>query len=64
MKKLRIMLTTLSILFALSVVAVPVQTVQALERSSRYVGFTTKKHFFDRSSAAALWAAILRLLGW
>ena len=63
MKKLRIMLTTLSILFALSVVAVPVQTVQALE-PPQGTSDSQRRSTSSQESAAALWAAILRLLGW
>lgn len=62
MKKLKLMLTTLSILFALSVVSVPVQTVQA---SGGPQGTSdSQRRSTQEAKAAALWAWIMKLLGW
>ena len=61
MKKFKLMLTTLSILFALSVVSVPVQTVQA---SGGPQGTSdSQRKSVSSADAAALWAWIKKLLG-
>jgi hypothetical protein len=66
MKKVKAMLTTLSILVALSVV-VPVQTVRA-DPSGGPQGTADSQRKSTSSEqaakAAALWAAILKLFGW
>jgi hypothetical protein len=65
MKKLKAMLTTLSILLALSVV-VPVQTVRA-DPSGGPQGTSDSQRRStaeQQAKAAALWALIMALLGW
>jgi hypothetical protein len=62
MKKLKVMLTTLSILFALSVVIVPVQTVRA--DGPQGTSDSQRRSTSDAAKAAALWELIMQLLGW
>lgn len=64
MKKLKVMLTTFSILFALCV-AVPVQTVRAEEGGPQGTADSQRKSTSsaEEAKAAALWAEILKLLG-
>jgi hypothetical protein len=65
MKRLKVMLTTLSILLALSV-TVPVQTVRAGTEGPQGGSDSQRKSTSSEQAAkaAALWAAILKLLGW
>jgi len=65
MKKLKVMLTTLSILFALCV-TVPVQTVRADDGGPQGTADSQRKSTSSsqEAKAAELWAAILKLLGW
>ena len=61
MKKLKVMLTTLAVLVALSGVIVPVQTVRASEPQGTS---DSQRRSTQEAAAAALWELIMRLLGW
>ena len=66
MKKLKVMLTTFAMLFALSGVVVPVQTVRA-DPSGGPQGTSDSQRRStseQQAKAAALWALIMKLLGW
>ena len=60
MKKLKVMLTTLSLLFVLSGVILPVQTV----RAGGPQGTSDSQRRSTTAKSAALWALIMRILGW
>ncbi len=66
MKRVKVMLTTLALLFALSVVTVPVQTVRAESGGPQGTSDSQRKSTSSeqQAKAAALWALILKLLGW
>ena len=64
MKRLKVMLTTLSILLALSV-AVPLPTVRADGEGPQGTSDSQRRSTSEQQAkAAALWALIMRLLGW
>ena len=63
MKKLKVMLATFSMLVALSV-AVPVQTVRADGDPQGTSDSQRRSTSSQEARAAALWALIMRLLGW
>ena len=62
MKKFKLMVTTLSILFALSGVLGPVQIVRA--DGPQGTSDSQRKSTSQEAKAAALWELIMRLLGW
>jgi hypothetical protein len=64
MKKLKLMLITLSILFALSGAIAPIQIVRAEDGGSQGTSDSQRRSTSQEAKAAELWAAIMRLLGW
>ncbi len=62
MKKLKMTLATMSILFALSGTLTPVQV--ALADGGQGTSDSQRRSTSQAEKSAALWALIMRLLGW
>ena len=65
MKRVKVMLTTVAVLFALSVVTVPVQTVRAETGGPQGTSDSQRRSTSTQEAkVAALWALIMKILGW